>query len=560
MANIWQQLEDQLAKGLTEWNVYTTLLCLVILSYALYPVFFSPEPDIHPLLLARQSAPSRVRQPGESAVFRPLDAPHGYPLRTGLNVKDPGQPKWTAGRDGDLRDIWKRAAGGPVDKDGKPTGMAAGTVSVVLGKEEVVTYDFDKLTAEVNAAGKHLQDHGAQRVAIYLFNSVELLVTLFACAFYGLTPILVPHEQPLKSLAAILDETRADTLVVGAGVIPLAELVQQYSGLKQVIWVVARTSRHMDWHEVPEGEGGKASVAVWHEIVDEARGPLELPTGFPGGKSPNLITIAPNAANGHKVVELLQDNLIAAVSAQLAVIPRSYASTATHQLTSADTLLSLASLTDIYPLTVTLAALYSNASLAFNSVSGPQATYASAFQGIKPNILITNPQTLARLCDANQKTISGIFSKYIHGRKLETLKNGSMPKSSTALGDVRLIYTYEQADVNTESLTAAQLSDIRLFTGARVIYALTDANVAGAVCQTSMLDYQNSGLTLDRPSHFGPPLSCVEIKLAATTDQEINDDKPVGKPVVTGPAVVGGETTIDQIMTITDNNTLAYAN
>ena len=177
--NTMQGVNDYFANGLFDWNIYTTILCVVITGYFLYPAFFGPEPDIHPLLLARQSAPSRVRQHGESATYRSLDSPHSYPLRRGLNVKDPGQPKWTAGRDGDLRDIWRRAASGPVDGDGKPTGQGSAKVSVVLGKEEVITYDFGKLTAEINVVGKRLQRDGSQRVAIYLANTVELLVTLF---------------------------------------------------------------------------------------------------------------------------------------------------------------------------------------------------------------------------------------------------------------------------------------------------------------------------------------------------------------------------------------------
>ena len=248
-----------------------------------------------------------------------------------------------------------------------------------------------------------------------------------------------------------------------------------------------------------------------------------------------------------------------AVSAQLAVLPRSYSSTVTHHLTSADTLLPLATLTDIYPLTITLAALYSNASLALASVAGPHAPYASAFQGVKPSVLVTHPKTLSRVYEEHRKTLSGTFSKYLHGRKIEVLKNGSMPKSSTAAGGVRLIYTYKQADADKEFLTAAQLLGIRLFTGARIISALTEANVAGAICQTNMLDYQRHGLKLDEPSHFGPPLSCVEIKLRAMPGRDINDDKPTGKLVVTGPAVVGGEAVLDQVMMMTDNNTLAYA-
>ena len=33
----------------------------------------------------------------------------------------------------------------------------------------------------------------------------------------------------------------------------------------------------MDWHEVPEGEGGKTGVAVWHEIIEESKADSELP-------------------------------------------------------------------------------------------------------------------------------------------------------------------------------------------------------------------------------------------------------------------------------------------
>ena len=129
---------------------------------------------------------------------------------------------------------------------------------------------------------------------------------MIACAFYGLTPILVPQEQSLENLATILSETKADTLVVGAGAIPLTELVKLYRGLKQVVWVVARTSRHMDWHEVPEGEGGKASISVWHEIIDEPGDSSELPVEIPGGKPPSVIIITEKGKTGHEVVEFSQ--------------------------------------------------------------------------------------------------------------------------------------------------------------------------------------------------------------------------------------------------------------
>lgn len=172
------QIDTQLEQLLAAWSIYSTLICGAIAIYVLLPLFFYKEPDTHPLLLARQSSASRVRYPGESAIFRSLETPHGYPLRAGLNVKDPGAPKWTSGREGDVRDVWRRAKEGPVDNDGKISGKP-GAVSTVLGKEQVSEHGFNSLSIDISSAGKHLSDHGGQRIAIYLSNSVELLVTLF---------------------------------------------------------------------------------------------------------------------------------------------------------------------------------------------------------------------------------------------------------------------------------------------------------------------------------------------------------------------------------------------
>lgn len=180
-SSLIQQLDLQIEKLLSGWNIYSTILAVALVTYLLYPIFFTQDPDTHPLLLACQATISPVRQPGESAIFRALETPHGYPLKTGLNVKDPGAPKWAAGRDGDLRDIWKQALKGPVGPDEKEIG-SRGKVLTVLGKEEIIEYDFSRLTKEINAVGNFMKGHTGSRVAIYLPNSVEFLVTLFGNA------------------------------------------------------------------------------------------------------------------------------------------------------------------------------------------------------------------------------------------------------------------------------------------------------------------------------------------------------------------------------------------
>lgn len=323
-SSIVQQLDAQLEQLFAGWNIYTTLLCVGIVTYLIYPIFFTQDPDTHPFLLARQSSPSFVRQPGESATYRALETPHSYPLKSGLNVKDPGAPRWAGGKDGDLRDVWKKAVQGPTGEDGKSTGDPA-KILTVLGKEEVVEHKLGDISRDINALGQYLAQHAATRAALYLPNSMELLVTLFgklaeplrltpiltsctASAFYGFTPILVPQGQSLEDLSAMLKAANADTLIALAGSVPLQALSEQYPGLKQVVWLVERTSRHMEWSEVPEGVGGKAEIAVWHDIVEERRSSVS--GDLISEKEPtNVVVISKDASNkstGFQIVEFTQ--------------------------------------------------------------------------------------------------------------------------------------------------------------------------------------------------------------------------------------------------------------
>jgi hypothetical protein len=75
-------------------------------------------------------------------------------------------------------------------------------------------------------------------------------------------------------------------------------------------------------------------------------------------------------------------------------------------------------------------------------------------------------------------------------------------------------------------LSANVLSDLRIFTRARVVYALTAAKVAGAISQTAFYDYR---LPTDSKTHFGPPLTSVELFLKDTGAHKTTDDKIEGQ-------------------------------
>ena len=123
MGSIIESLDSKIAEFLSQWDVYTVIIGLALTAFVTHTLMSSVEPDIHPFILARQSYADRVRNPGESAVYRSPDVHTGGGLRTGLDVKLKEDKPYTAGRDGDLRYIWATVTGDvqrPVARGIKP--------------------------------------------------------------------------------------------------------------------------------------------------------------------------------------------------------------------------------------------------------------------------------------------------------------------------------------------------------------------------------------------------------------------------------------------------------
>ena len=136
------QLDEAITGFFGQWNVYTTFIVTALVGLVTFSIATRRDPDTHPMLLARQSEPSMVRQQGESPVYRSHAAPHGLPLNGGLNVKDPGTSKWSRGRDGDLRDVWRQAVNG-VQDEGASKG-ATGRLLTVHGTQNVAEHSLGK--------------------------------------------------------------------------------------------------------------------------------------------------------------------------------------------------------------------------------------------------------------------------------------------------------------------------------------------------------------------------------------------------------------------------------
>jgi hypothetical protein len=215
----------------------------------------------------------------------------------------------------------------------------------------------------------------------------------------------------------------------------------------------------------------------------------------------------------------------------------------TQRMSPSDLFLPINSLSTVYPLVMTLTALYCNSSLALHSVAGPNARFYEATQSIAPTVVVVSASTLSQMRKEAVQRMSSPIVKAAHwiqtrsltqdgvmpvATVLSRLNDSTRPAIGTTPGKLRAVFVSEEAGGDSPALSSLDLSDLRVLTGARVVYALTAAKVAGAVSQTSFYDYRISNDT-GKHCHFGPPVSSVEILLRDTKDHKTTDTLAVGE-------------------------------
>lgn len=334
----------------------------------------------------------------------------------------------------------------------------------------------------------------------------------------------------------MLRRSAVDTVVTQPGSFPFDTVVKAYPALRQLIWVVDDGTKHMDWNEVPEGMGGSVNVATWQDIVNDApeSAGAELPPLDPANTPQDVVAFwQSKAGDMGEMTRFTQANLVAGIAGQLASLP------VKDRMTAADLFLPADSLVHIHTLTLTLAALYSNASVAFNSVAAHSPDLVLATQGIAPTILVASPQTLLKTHEESIGKLTSSLAKASHSLAtriltqdgvfnpsniLSAFSSSSRPPIGTNPGKLRAVYVAERAGAGTPRLSSGVLSDLRIFTGARVVYALSAPKVAGAVSQTAFLDYR----TGDK-GHFGAPVTSVEVFLKDSGEVKTTDENIEGE-------------------------------
>ncbi|KAI5307925.1 hypothetical protein KEM55_007038, partial [Ascosphaera atra] len=353
-------------------------------------------------------------------------------------------------------------------------------------------------------------------------------------AFYGFKAVLLPSNLTAESLAKYLHEVNADTLIAEAGNTDLLVLLKSAHTLRNVIWVVKGGSSDVDWTETPN-IGRPIKITAWNGLLEEnlSAASQELPENDVAVPQPIISYWAQSPESG-VLVEYDQKNVVSAIAAVASALPQS------QRIKPDDTVLPVDSLCQPYALSVMLAALFLNASVVLKSVSGDDVDLMLAVNAVSPTIVVASSNAVSRYYREELKPSSNALTKAGCFMQRISLDKGVFPIDSLAsrltLSELspglRLLLISQPIDAGKRShLSPQELSDLRCMLKTRVSYALTAPKVFGAVCQTNPYDYRRFAR-----SHFGPPLSSLELKVVDGTSDE--DDRVMeGKIFVSGPSV-----------------------
>lgn len=379
-----------------------------------------------------------------------------------------------------------------------------------------------------------------------------------------MTPVLLPHNLPAEKVYELLNLVNADTLVCEAGTLPIDGVARACQNLRLITSVVPKSNRHMDWTGVPDSAQSRLRISVWNDIFEEnaATASAILPGNESIDKTGDIVTVWQSTDSAVKptITTFTQLNVVSAVAALITALPLR------QRITPSDLLLPADSFSHTYTLAWTLAALFTHASVAVNSVAGPSASLAAAARSISPTIIIASASTLAELHTETSAKITSPLHKLGLFTQSQSLSAGRMPGSSLLLpasnntntpGKLRLILTSDRLDADSPPLSSSTLSNLRVFTRARIVYALTASAVFGAVTQTHVFDYRRE--EGEGHSHFGAPVSSVEIRVVGNGDKEVGKSEPMGELIVSGPAVAGGEWKSGRKVKIGEDGCLGYA-
>ncbi|KAK0228337.1 hypothetical protein IW262DRAFT_1350397 [Armillaria fumosa] len=504
----------------------TVLLGLIAATVFLLHNFYKPQPLVHPILLGRQSDVARVRNPGESAVYRNYG--------TGLMGRFPLRP---------TKDVHILSDLVKADHDAPRT----------LWNTKIVNPSLQDRVAAFGTGLLRLTGIGFQEsnVLLLLNDTLEFIISDMALAMHSIPSFTIAATN---LLAGIL-ESHPPTVIVTH-----AELLLQ---LLELIYDAGESDQHHTIIIVGEPSAqamarvaSKVKVLKWEDVEREGVKTEKILSPVP--KPSDVFTVSFFASGNGQMqgAQLTHENITAGVAAIRALLP------ASHPLSPLDTIVSAHSLSTAHGRAIAYTAVFEGTSFATLDSSklftfGDAAVKADVadvatlkkYPIPSPTVLFIKPGHLETLVSSildGAKKASLIYP-FAWRHKISGIAEGFLTKDS--LWD-RLVFDGARAKVIGDAagtLAAVVVSGgpilSDLLTPARVAFstafvnAFTHPLVAAPVFASHPLDLQDFPAT-SPAAHVGPPSINIEARLLGVSDEDIaKDGDPEGALLVRGPPV-----------------------
>ncbi|KAJ7090065.1 hypothetical protein C8R43DRAFT_1050539 [Mycena crocata] len=506
----------------------TILLGLIAATVFLLNNLYKPQPLVHPILLGRQSDVARVRNPGESAVYRNYG--------TGLMGRFPLRP---------AKDVHILADMLKPDSDA-PRTLWSTKISNPQLQDRVAAFG----TGLLRLAGLEV---GESNVLLLLNDSIEFVISDLALASHSIPSFTLVASN---LLSPVLESHPPSAIITHASMLSqVLELIYDAGEANRnhhTIVVVGEPSP-----QAMATVASRVKVLKWADVEREGIRVEKIISPIP--KPSDVFTVSFFASeSGHiQGAQLTHENLTAGVAAVRALLPLS------HAFSQLDTVVSAHSMGTAFGRAIAYTALFEGTSFATLESSKlfhadeytPQINVADALSSKgypipPPTIAFIKPGHLHTLVDAILKEArkSFLLYRFAWRHKVAGLGEGFVTKES--LWD-RLVFDAARSRVTGEgsgALRAVIVSggplEVATLTPARVALSIPVINcyahplVAGPVMASHALDLQDLSSDGSTRAHTGPPSINVEAKLVGVEDEPIEKGAdPVGILMVRGPTV-----------------------
>jgi long-chain acyl-CoA synthetase len=506
----------------------TVLLGFIGVSVFLLQNLYKPQPLVHPILLGRQSDAGRVRQPGESALYR------NYGI--GLTGRFPVRPE----KDVDLVNDFVKS------QFESPRTLWSTKITNAKLKERISAFGagISRLIPEESS------------VLLLLNDSLEFVIADLALAKHSIVSMTLSSR---RLLSRVLEAHPPSAIIVGADFLPhVLELIYDAREHHHKIIVVGQS----DKNHIPKA-AQEVELISWTQVeADGAQvnnGP-SLPTIRP--IDPFTLAFFETPCGDLQGVRFTHSNFTSGVTAIRALFPPSIA------LSTLDTIVSGHSLSTPFGRAVTYTALYESASFATlestrmydNYDSSPgfkdlphdckDVLSATKFPIPSPTVLFVDPGHLNYLSTSIISRAKKSFLMYPLGwrHKLAALAEGFLSRESlwdrTVFDGPReyimggMANTVKAIVVSGGPLPNDSLSPARVALSIPLITAHIHPSTSGPLFATHAFDLQSLPSVEGEPAHVGAPSVNVEVKLRGLKDAEVESGgDPKGELLVRGPPV-----------------------